>query len=86
MTRKQWKEEVIHYLESIANNHYLDKTKAQKLLDADIELDRIAEKKRKSTEKQKMMRKINGTETIKVNKKKNEELKALLSRAMECIE
>lgn len=86
MTRKQWKEEVIEFLSLIAKNHYFDKSKAQKLLEADYELNEIAEQKKQSRAKRNLMNKVNGTETVRVNKAKNEELKKLLSKAMECIE
>jgi len=86
MTRAKWKEEVLEFLELVAKNHYVDKSKAKRLLEENEELDKVAEQKRKSNEKRRLMQKVNGTETIKVNKAKNEELKSLLSKALECIE
>ena len=43
MTRKEWKEQVINFLDSVVNNFYIDKSKAQKLLNVDEELNKILE-------------------------------------------
>lgn len=81
LTKRKWIEDVIKFL-----NVHKDDDTAKALIDDYITLEITAEKKRESARRRKMMRTIEKTETVKVNKDNKEKALQLLSEAQKLLQ
>lgn len=85
VTRAKWNEDVEELLKTLKNSKQY-KNIALKLLNDAETLRKRAESKRRSNSRIRLMNKISGNETIRVNKAANERLKSLLSEAIKLVE
>lgn len=79
LTKKGWVNAVVKYLGNSKDN------KAKELLQQHEDLEAVAERKRESAAKRRLMNKISNKETVKVEKAKTERLKEIIAEAQTLI-